>query len=218
MATWKRSQERPAEAPSRRPAECSGATPCAPVGDTLPSPRRTAVGLHRTEKNGGLAMENDEEGCTPQPSMSEIAAREENSMPKSPDAADESEGSGDGDGGNLIWWIGTPSSAVDARPELTGGGCCSGAPGAAEAARSGGCHCSQGEVLVAVDGSCSGCCSGPASAAGTPWDSSSCCYGGAPEAARSGGCHCSQGGAVVAVDGSHGGAVAAMGGAAGCGP
>ena len=67
-------------------------------------------------------------------------------------------GSGNGDGGNLIWSIGTPAGAVDAGPELTGDGCCScsgccgGAPGAAEAARSGGCHCSQGG---AVDGSCS---------------------------------------------------------------
>ena len=104
MATWKWSQERPAEAPSRRPAaECSGATRCAPVGDTLPSPRRTAVGLHRTEKSGGLAMENDEEGCAP-PTADvadfEVAARGENSMPaarggnrmpKIPDAADEIE-------------------------------------------------------------------------------------------------------------------------------
>ena len=81
--------------------------------------------------------------------------------------------SGDGDGRNLIWWIGTPAGAVDAGPELTGGGCCScsgccgvvpgsgsgccgGAPGAAEAARSGGCHCSQGWAVVAMDGSCSG--------------------------------------------------------------
>ena len=71
MATWKWSQERPAEAPSQRPAECSCATRCAPVGDTLPSPRRTALGLHRTEKSGGLAMENDEEGCAPQPPMSQ---------------------------------------------------------------------------------------------------------------------------------------------------
>ena len=72
MATWKWSQERPAEAPSRRPAaECSGATWCAPVGDTMPSPRRTAVGLHCTEKSGGLSMENGEEGCAPQPLMSQ---------------------------------------------------------------------------------------------------------------------------------------------------
>ncbi|XBI57250.1 hypothetical protein VPH35_038692 [Triticum aestivum] len=68
MATWKWSQERPAETPSRRPAaECSGATRCAPVGDTMPSPRRTAVGLHCTKKSGGLSMENGEEGCTPPP-------------------------------------------------------------------------------------------------------------------------------------------------------
>ena len=73
-------------------------------------------------------------------------------------------GSGNGDDGNLIWWIGTPAGAGDAGLELTGGGCCSGVPGAAEAARSGGCHCSQGGAVVAVDGSCSG----PASAAGTP--------------------------------------------------
>nr|XP_020186248.1 glycine-rich protein 1-like [Aegilops tauschii subsp. strangulata] len=105
-------------------------------------------------------------------------------------------GSGDGDGGNLIWWIGTPAGAVDAGLELTGGGCCSaapgsgngGAPGAAEAARSGGCHCSQGGAMVAVDVSCSG----PANAA---------------EAAWCGGCHS-----------SHSGAMAAMGGVAGCGP
>nr|XP_020177075.1 keratin-associated protein 5-4-like [Aegilops tauschii subsp. strangulata] len=134
-------------------------------------------------------------------------------------------GSGNGDDGNLIWWIGTPAGAVDAGPELTGGGGCSGAPSAAEAARGGGCHCSQGG---AVDGSCSG-------PAGTPWGSGSC--GGAPgvaEAAGSGGCHCSQGGAVdgsysgpsstaeaswcSGCHGSHGGAVAAMGRAAGCGP
>ena len=68
--------------------------------------------------------------------------------------------SGDGDGGNLIWWIGTPVGAVDAGSELTGDGCCScsgccgGAPG--EAARSGGCHCSQGWAVMAMDGSCSG--------------------------------------------------------------
>ena len=68
------------------------------------------------------------------------------------------------------------------------GSCCGGAPGAAEAARSGGYHCSQGGAAVAVDGRCSG----PASAA---------------EAAVCGGCHS-----------SHGGAVAAMGGAAECGP
>jgi len=95
MATWKWSQERPAEAPSRRPAaECSGATRCAPVGDTMPSPRRTAVGLHRTEKSGGLAMENDEEGCTsPTADVAdfEVAARGENSMPKIPDATYEIE-------------------------------------------------------------------------------------------------------------------------------
>ena len=95
MATWKWSQERPAEAPSRRPAaECSGATWCAPVGDTMPSPHRTVVGLHRTEKSGGLAMENDEEGCAP-PTADvadfEVAARGENSMPKIPNAADEIE-------------------------------------------------------------------------------------------------------------------------------
>ena len=78
--------------------------------------------------------------------------------------------------------------------ELTGDGCCScsdcysGAPGAAEAARSGGCHYSQGWAVVAMDGSCSG----PASAAKAAW---------------CGGSH-----------GSHGGAGAAMGGAAGCGP
>ena len=103
MATWKWSQERPAEAPSRRPAECSGATRCAPVGDTLPSPRRTAVGLHRKGKSRGLAMENDEEGCAP-PTADvadfEVAARGENNMPaahggnrmpKIPDAADEIE-------------------------------------------------------------------------------------------------------------------------------
>src|SRR3954469_7345393 len=61
MATWKWSQERPAEAPSRRPAaECSGATWGAPVGDTMPSPHRTAVGLHCTKKIGGLSMENGE--------------------------------------------------------------------------------------------------------------------------------------------------------------
>ena len=70
MATWKWSQERPAEGPSRWPtAECSGATRCAPVGDTLPSPRWMAVGLHRREKSGGLPMENGEEGCAPQPPM-----------------------------------------------------------------------------------------------------------------------------------------------------
>ncbi|KAM3190755.1 hypothetical protein ACQJBY_068641 [Aegilops geniculata] len=141
-------------------------------------------------------------------------------------------GSGNGDGGNLIWWIGTPAGAVDAGPELTGDGCCSGAPGAAEASRSGDCHCSQGGAVVLVDGSCSG-------PAGTPWGSG-CCGGapGAAEAARSGGCHCSQGGAVdgscsgccscpasaaeaawcSGCHGSHEGAVAAMGGAAGCGP
>ena len=94
MATWKWSQERPAKAPSRRPAECSGAMWCNPVGDTLPSPRRTAVGLHRTEKSGGLAMENDEEGCAP-PTANvadfEVAVRGENSMPKIPDAVDEIE-------------------------------------------------------------------------------------------------------------------------------
>ena len=128
-------------------------------------------------------------------------------------------GSGDGDGGNLIWWIGTPAGAVDVGLELIGGGCCScsGCCGAAPGSGSscGGCHCSQGGALVAVDGSCSG----PASAA---------------EAAMSGGCHYSQGRAVdgscsgpasVAeaawcggCHGSHGGAVAAMGGAAWCGP
>ena len=104
MATWKWSQERPAEAPSRRPtAECSGATRCAPVGDTMPSPRRTAVGLHCTEKSGGLSMENDEEECaspTADVADVEVAARGENSkpatrggnrMPKIPDAADEIE-------------------------------------------------------------------------------------------------------------------------------
>ena len=103
MATWKWSQERPAEAPLRRPAGCSGATRCAPVSDTLPSPRRTTVGLHRTGKSGGLAMENDEEGCAP-PTANvadlEVAARGGNSMPaarggnrmpKIPDAADEIE-------------------------------------------------------------------------------------------------------------------------------
>ena len=53
-----------------------------------------AVGLHRTGKSGGLAMENDEEGCAP-PTADvadfEVAARGENSMPKIPDAADEIE-------------------------------------------------------------------------------------------------------------------------------
>ena len=60
-----------------------------------------AVGLHRTSKSGGLAMENDEEGCAP-PTADvadfEVAARGENNvlaapggnrMPKIPDAADE---------------------------------------------------------------------------------------------------------------------------------
>ena len=62
-----------------------------------------AVGLHRTGKSGGLAMENDEEGCAP-PTADvadfEVAACGENSMPaarggnhmpKIPDAADEIE-------------------------------------------------------------------------------------------------------------------------------
>ena len=43
-----------------------------------------AVGLHRTGKSGGLAMENDEEGCalpTADVVDSELAARGENSMP-----------------------------------------------------------------------------------------------------------------------------------------
>ena len=63
-----------------------------------------AVGLHRTGKSGGLAMENDEEGCAPPPTADvadfEVAARVENNMPaarggnrmpKIPDAADEIE-------------------------------------------------------------------------------------------------------------------------------
>nr|XP_020181201.1 keratin-associated protein 5-5-like [Aegilops tauschii subsp. strangulata] len=167
-------------------------------------------------------MENDEEGCTlPTADVAdfEVAARGENSMPKIPDATYE------------IEWIGTPAGTVDAGPELTCDGCCSGAPGAAEASRSGGCHCSQGGAVVAVDGSCSG----PASAAGTPRGSGGCGRAlGTAEAARSGGCRCSQGRAMVAVDGScsgpasaveaawcsgyHDGAVAAVRGAAGCGP
>ena len=209
----------------------------------MPSPCRTAIGLHCTGKSGGLAMENDEEGCAP-PTADvanfEVAARGETACPRSPTrwtrsrsfaqrsatgrsgscrprnsrtrrrarrprAADCSltaadtwrvaiqDGSGDGDGGNLIcwmgtpwgssngdggnliWWIGTPIGAVDAGPELTCDGCCScsgccgGAPGAAEATRSGGCHCSQGWAVVAMDGSCSGCCSGPASVAMAAW-------------------------------------------------
>nr|XP_020163023.1 keratin-associated protein 5-1-like [Aegilops tauschii subsp. strangulata] len=146
-------------------------------------------------------------------------------------------GSSNGDGRNLIRWIGTLAGAVDAGPELTGDGCCSGAPGVAEAARSGGCHCSQGGAVVAVDGSCNGCCSGPASAAGTPWGSGSGCCGGVPglaQAARSGGCYCSQGGAVdgncsgptsaaevpwcSGCHNSHNGTMAAISGAAGCSP
>ena len=94
MATWKWSQERPAGAPSRRPAaESSGATRCAPVGDTLPSPRWMAVGLRGTGKSGELAMENDEEGAPPTADVAdfEVAVRGENSMPKIPDAADEIE-------------------------------------------------------------------------------------------------------------------------------
>ena len=62
-----------------------------------------AVCLHCTGKNGGLEMENDEEGCAP-PTADvadfEVAARGENIMPaarvknripKIPDAADEIE-------------------------------------------------------------------------------------------------------------------------------
>ena len=62
-----------------------------------------AVGLHRTWKSGGLAMENVEEGCAP-PTADvadfEVTARGENNMsaarggnrmPKIPDAADEIE-------------------------------------------------------------------------------------------------------------------------------
>ena len=74
--------------------ECGGATRRAPVGDTMTSPRRMAVGLHRTEKSGGLALENDEEGCaspTTDVADFEVTARGENSMPKIPDAADEIE-------------------------------------------------------------------------------------------------------------------------------
>jgi hypothetical protein len=69
MATWKGSQERPAEAPSRRPvAECSGVTRCAPVGDTADDFEVTVRG----------------ENSMP-------AARGKNRMPKIPDAADEIE-------------------------------------------------------------------------------------------------------------------------------
>ena len=43
-----------------------------------------AIGLHLIGKSGGLAMENDEEGCAP-PTANvadlEVAARGENSMP-----------------------------------------------------------------------------------------------------------------------------------------
>ena len=46
-----------------------------------------AVGLHRTGKSGGLAMENDEEGCAP-PTADvadfEVAARGENSNARRP--------------------------------------------------------------------------------------------------------------------------------------
>ena len=60
----------------------------------MPSSCRTAVGLHRTGKSGGLAMENDEEGCAP-PTANvadlEVAARGGNRMPKIPGAADEIE-------------------------------------------------------------------------------------------------------------------------------
>jgi hypothetical protein len=78
MATWKWSQQRPVEALSRRPvAECSGATRCAPAGDPMSSPRSTAARLYRTEKRGGLSMENDE-GCASQAAATadfEFAAR-----------------------------------------------------------------------------------------------------------------------------------------------
>ena len=53
-----------------------------------------AVGLHRTWKSGGLAMENDEEGCAPSTADVadfEVAACGGNRMPKIPDAADEIE-------------------------------------------------------------------------------------------------------------------------------
>ena len=69
----------------------------------MPSLCWTAVGLHRTGKSGGLAIENDEEGYAPptaEVADFEVAARGKNNMPaarggnpvpKIPDAADEIE-------------------------------------------------------------------------------------------------------------------------------
>ena len=82
-------------------------------------------------------------------------------------------GSGDGDGGNLIcwmgspWdgggacWIGTPAGAVVIGLELDCGetgscsGCCSGAAGTADAAGAGGCQVGQAGVVAGGGGSCS---------------------------------------------------------------
>ena len=76
MATWKRSQERPAEAPSQRPAaECSGVTRCAPVEEGC-APPTADVADYEVAAHGENSMS---------------AARGGNRMPKSPDAADESE-------------------------------------------------------------------------------------------------------------------------------
>jgi hypothetical protein len=83
-------------------AECGSARQCAPPGDPMPSPRRTAVGLHRREECGGFSIENDKEGsASPTAAKNfEFAARVENCMPtahggnhmpKIPDVADKIE-------------------------------------------------------------------------------------------------------------------------------